>query len=189
MKRFVISVAVVILALLIYLFVIKLTKPPQNPLTPTIPVPTKKPVLQNTYCDPKNLKAEIELSPAAGNIYGTFTIKNISQNPCQIVGNNFIKPETEAKNIAVIPQGTPGPALFTLSPGQTIYSQIHYPNGPQCQGPTDSKDISFSYHISPDESVTFVGNGHYKPLINVCQSPSEITQIRIWGMSDKPITQ
>lgn len=142
-----------------------------------------------SYCSSSNLQAFLNLSPAAGNIYGTFTLKNISNQSCSISGGNFIEVSypNSIKNISVTHVGQTQSQPFTLSPNQTLYSQVHHPNGPQCQGPTQQVNVSFSYKISPTNSITFNTEGNTPAIVQDCQGP-EVTQIQIWQMSTQPIT-
>ena len=153
------------------------------------PVPQNHPL--SPYCLPQDLQATLITSPGAGNIYETFTIKNISPKTCSIVGNNFISPTYDTgsiKNIAVTHIGKSESAKFNLVPNKTIYSQVHYPNGPQCQSQTRPTNVMFTYKISPKLSVTFAGpNGEKEQIVMTCVS-SDITIIEIWNMSAKPIT-
>lgn len=142
------------------------------------------------FCKPQDLDANLTTQGAAGNIFGTLTIKNTSTKNCQIISVNFILPSFDAKNITVKNQGQTGPETFTLSPNQIVYSQIHYPNGPQCSGQISQANISYSYKISVNDSVNFKNqNGSTKQTIGVCQSSSEITEVDVWSLSKKPVNQ
>src|SRR6185437_16959976 len=101
------------------------------------------------FCLPSDLQAEVTTDAAAGNIYGSLTIKNISNKVCQINGDHFIQPTYTASNISVTQQGQSGNSTLLLSSGQTVYSRVHYPNGPQCNGTTVTGTIAFHYKISP----------------------------------------
>ena len=104
-----------------------------TPVSPTISsgIPTLTPSPtegKNTtsYCTPDQLQANLALEPAAGNIYGTFTLKNISRSTCQVSGNSFISATytSSVKNIIVTHVGKPTQSTYTLSPNQTLYSQL-----------------------------------------------------------------
>ncbi len=109
---------------------------------------------------------------------------------CKITGNDFVKATSDAKNISIKPQGQPGPATLSLNPNQTVYSQVRYPNGPQCSSQTLQATITFSYDISQNDAIVFRSqNEDPKQNIVVCTSPSEITEVQVWSISDKPLTQ
>lgn len=145
-----------------------------------------------SYCAPNNLEATLTTSGAAGNIYGTATIKNTSNSSCQIIGNDFldVSYDSSIKNLTVTHTGTPTNQTFTIQPGKAVYSQVHYPNGPQCQGPTVQDQVTFSYKISPSGSVTFKNteNGQTTQVVQGCQSPTDMTEITVWNISSQPIT-
>lgn len=172
--------------------------PPQQQISPTAtPNPSGAIVSPGnpvTYCTPQNLQAFVTLNPGAGNIYGTFTLKNISKLPCRILGGNFIAAEydkTAVKNITVSHTGQTQPQPFIVGPDQTIYSQVHYPNGPQCQSEgLNQTEVTFTYPISPANTVAFENQeGKTAQIVQTCKSPTDMTEIRIWNMADKPIIQ
>lgn len=144
-----------------------------------------------SYCAPNQLQANLSLEPAAGNIYGTFTIKNTSNTTCQVSGNSFITANyaSTIKNIAVTHVGEPTQSTYTLEPNQTLYSQLHYPNGPQCSSAAQSTPVTFRYAVSPNKSITFTNsNGNTAQNVATCKASDEETTIQIWNISDKPIT-
>lgn len=145
-----------------------------------------------SYCAPANLEANLSLSGAAGSIYGNAEIKNASNSPCQIIGNNFIDVsyDSSIKNLTVTHTGTPTNQTFTIQPGKSVYSQVRYQNGPQCQGPTVQDQVTFSYKVSSRGSVTFKNteNGKTTQVVQGCQSPADMTEITVWNMSAQPIT-
>ncbi|HSW88637.1 MAG TPA: DUF4232 domain-containing protein [Candidatus Saccharimonadales bacterium] len=145
----------------------------------------------NSDCKPHDLEANLDLSPGAGNVFGTFTLKNISANTCQVLGGSFInaKYNQSITNITVAHVGQTQPQPFTLAPNQTIYSQVHYPNGPQCSSGVKTTKVTFIYNISPANIVTFKNtNGEAAQDVQTCTSASDITQIQIWNMATAPIT-
>lgn len=145
-----------------------------------------------SYCSPSSLDATLGLNGAAGSIYGNAEIKNTSSTPCQIIGNNFIDAsfDSSIKNLTVTHTGTSTNQTFTLQPGKSVYSQVRYQNGPQCQGPTVQDQVTFSYKISPSGSVTFKNteNGKTAQVVQGCSSPTDMTEITVWNMSSQPIT-
>ena len=162
--------------------------------TPTIRVQaTAIPTNNSVYCLSSQLQAHIALQGAAGNIFGVLTLKNISQKSCEILGGTFITASYAAtvKNITVSHVGNVQTHNFILSPSQTLYSQVHYPNGPQCQSVgLNPTPVTFSYKISPTETVVFSpeGNG-LSAVVQACKSPTDITAIQVWNLSNTPITQ
>lgn len=167
--------------------------------TSAIPTTTNQPTFKPTitsqpkisldlYCTADVIDARITLEPAAGNVYGTLTLKNTGTKNCTIDGNKFIQPTSAAKNITITKEGTPGPAYITLQPDETIYSQVHYPNGPQCTSPTETKAITFAYRISPSQTVTFSDNqSNYDQSLTACSSDNEKTAIEVWSLTSSPI--
>ncbi len=145
-----------------------------------------------SYCSPEQLQARLMISPAAGNIYGTFTIQNISLTSCDINGNKLIDvhyPQS-VQNISVVPYGSPSLQTVSLSPNQTLYAQLHYPNGPQCSTSTLTTPLTFSYAISPSAAITFANNNGEKSYnANTCKLPTETTTIQVGYLSTQPITR
>lgn len=160
--------------------------------TPTPVTVTPNPTVTISYCLPANLQATIDLSPGAGNVYGTFTLKNVSSNTCKISGGEFIGVNydtTKVKNITVTDIGQTQSQPFILNPNQTIYSQVHYPNGPQCQSGVNQTPVTFTYKISPTSTVVFTSAQNNIPqVVQTCKSDSEMTEVQIWNMSTQPIT-
>lgn len=144
-----------------------------------------------SYCSPHALEANLVLDHGAGNVYGTFTIKNVSQQPCKIDGNMLISTTYNAdtaKNIAIDYVGKSQTKIFSLYPNQTIYSQVHYPNGPQCQSSIQITKVAFNYPISPKSMVTFAtADGNIEQDVVTCTSATEITTIQLWNFASKPL--
>lgn len=187
MKKIVIGLIAVVLIIALYIY----KNPGQQNITPASPTPT---IFSgnnaSAFCTPSDLDATLTSEGAAGNIFGTLSIKNISGKGCQITGNNYILPIFEVQNLVVKNQATKGPETFILSPNQIVYSQIHYPNGPQCSGEITQADITYSYKISPNDNIVFKGaDNNAKQSIGVCKSASELTQIDVWSLSEKPVNQ
>ncbi len=153
--------------------------------SPTAIPSTSTPTLASiNYCKPQDLAASVTLGPAAGNIYGDFQITNSSNQMCQIVGTNYVLisyDQIRNNNIKVVHQPQTMQSIFQLKPNDSVYAKIHYPNGPQCNGPTKSVNISFSYQISPDQTVIFKNPNQNFPL-QACVS-ADITQIDLSGFS------
>ncbi|MGI8420521.1 MAG: DUF4232 domain-containing protein [Candidatus Levyibacteriota bacterium] len=158
---------------------------PTKQPTPTItPLPT---VTLDSYCTSANVTGTISLDGAAGNIFGTLTLKNISTKACAINANNFIQATSTAKNITITQEGKIGLKYINLQPNQTIYSQVHYPNGPQCNGTTKAQTITFAYQISPSQTVTFEDkNNNLDQALTACAADDEKTAIEVWSISSSP---
>jgi hypothetical protein len=195
MKIFISLIAIIILVGGAFYFLSKSTKT-ANTTNPT-PSPsamastsTPEPISDTpsiTFCLPKDLEGTVNLEGAAGNIYGTVAIVNISQKKCEIMGNNFLTADYTAQNITVKNNGEVGPSTMTLLPGKTVYSQIHYPNGPQCSGMANQTKITLKYQINSNEFITFKTQTGDGLSIPTCSSSSEITQLDLWSLSTKPI--
>lgn len=181
----VIAIIVLFLGLATYLY-----SPHTNLIPVLTPTPTSAPI--HSFCNTNDLQALITLSPGAGNVYGTLTVKNIGTKPCQIEGENYVnaKYDTQAvKNISIEHQGTAESSMYAISPNQSLYSQIHYPNGPQCSDRTIATPVTFAYSVSPNNTIDFVNNDNSKTVtVNTCLSNSEVTTIQIWNLSSTPIT-
>jgi hypothetical protein len=146
-------------------------------------------------CKSENLKGSISTEGAAGNIYGTLSLKNTSSISCTIAGSETInaKFDSSVKNLKVQEVKTEGNELadtFSLKPGQTVYSQIHYPNGPQCSNGITTTNVTLTYPISPLQNVTFTPLNDPMPLgVTTCKDKSEMTTLQVWALSSKPISQ
>jgi hypothetical protein len=142
-------------------------------------------------CQPSNLEAKISLSPGAGNVYGDLTIKNVGDNPCSLdLGNSLnVEYDNSIKNITSSLKTKPSLGLFTLNPNSMVYSQVHYPNGPQCNGATKSVNVKFAYKINSGSTVVFKNpQGSEAQSVNACQGSSDMTQIDLWSFSKSKIT-
>lgn len=155
------------------------------------PSPTRtNPHEDSSFCQPSDLKALIELEGTAENIYATLSIQNTSTKKCDIVGSNFVNVVSSARNLTTKHVGKSGHATYSLTPSQTAYSQIHFPNGPQCNGSTEQSTLTVTYNISPTNSVTFQDlTGKSAQTITVCAKNTDITQVDLWSLSPQPINQ
>jgi hypothetical protein len=181
MKRILIFILCVVVLAGIVIYMRSIASTSAEPDIFPTPLVTIQPTSQiEAYCTLANLQSGFTTEGAAGSTYGTFTIKNISGKSCNILGADYIKPIYTAQNISVTHQGSTATELLSISPGQTVSAKIRYPNGPQCSGGIDSADISFTYQISPVDTVTFKNqNMSEKQIINVCKS-AETTEIQVW---------
>lgn len=150
----------------------------------TVQAPSNSSLPSAIYCTQDEIDAVMSTEGAAGNIYGTITIKNISSRVCAIEGDKYIAVQYSPKNIQVVTKGEKGSVKMELQPNQTVYSQIHYPNGPQCSGSTKDTPVNFSYQLSPTSIITFAPSGHIPSvMMPTCMSDSEITKIDVWSIS------
>ena len=140
-----------------------------------------------TFCGLNDLNAFVQIEGAAGSVYGDLAIQNISAKECQIKGINFIQPVFDATNITVAMQGKPSEEVITLKPKETVYSRVKYPNGPQCSGGVEEKEVSFMYRISSTETILFhAENEDTLVKVNACKAESEKTEIQVWGLASNP---
>ncbi len=154
------------------------------------PKPSATPSTESKiYCLPVDLEAKISLDPGAGNVYGSLTIKNISKSTCRINGMDFILPTSSVKNITISKQGKSVASFFLLKPGETLYSQVHFPNGPQCSTETVATPVVFTYKISTAQSIQFSDDsGSKEQTVNSCKKESEKTEVQVWPLMHQPIT-
>lgn len=143
---------------------------------------------QISFCTPTQLQPQMQSEGAAGSIYINLTIKNIGSKDCQINGHNFIKPQYNASNVAVTTQGDPGQTAIILTPGQIVYSQVRFQNGPQCSSGINPIPVSLTYQISSTDEVSFKSTDSKALNLNACQNPAEQTKIDVWSISDKPVS-
>jgi hypothetical protein len=185
MKRIgiLLAMAIIILVGIIFFFVKRssvITLPKKNLTTRSL--------TSVVNCSSKDLQASISFEGAAGNIYGNASVKNISPKECKIIGDNFITATFSAKNIKIMQQGQIGPNSISLSPNQIVYSQVHFPNGPQCMSGIKQLPVKFSYQISEKDSVTFLSTGNFpSSTITTCVSLTEMTQLDVWSISLQPL--
>jgi len=148
-----------------------------------------------SYCSASSIGGLVNFQGAAGSSYGSFAIKNLSKQQCLVLGDQYIgvKYDTNSvKNLTITHMGHTPAQPFLLAPNAIIYSQVHYPNGAQCQSAgLNTTKVVFYYKISPTETVPFRNNqnGSIEQQVATCKSPSGKTEIQIWNMSPQPITQ
>ena len=176
----------------LYLYTKRQPAPIKNQIAPTVTKALPSQTPRHTYCESAAVQAVVTLSPGAGNVYGTFTLKNLSKNTCQILGNEFVNMSYDTntvKNITVTHVGQTQEQPFTITSGQTLYSQVHFPNGPQCQSiGIHPIPVTFTYKISPTDTVTFRNPSEMiSPVVQACSSPTDMTGVKIWEMSTTPI--
>jgi hypothetical protein len=181
-KKFYIVIGIIIFV--IFLGVIYLVFANKSSLnlavaTSTPQTATPSPIA-NTDCTNDQLSASASYEPAAGNIYGTLTITNTSNTDCTVTLGDTIKANYTASNISINYESNPPTLSQNLHPGDKVYSQVHYPNGPQCQSEILPKPVIFSYEMN-NIKVDFDSTS-----VSACAG-SENTQIDIWPLSIKPI--
>jgi uncharacterized protein DUF4232 len=144
---------------------------------------------QSQFCQTNQLSGDVMTQGGAGNIYATLTLTNSGKTACTVVLGNTVKVTFNAKNIVTNYKKNAPSQNFMLAPGGKVYSQIHYPNGPQCQSPIKEVPITFLYKTD-QTSVTFQPNSlSLKLSIQACSSETEKTIVDIWPLSKNPITQ
>jgi hypothetical protein len=166
--------------------------------TPAPTVVTQQPTVQPTVqlspapsgdqvqnCTKTDVSATAAFDAAAGNVYGTFTIKNTSAHSCEVPLNNYLvlNYDKSVKNLEIkYPVAGAGAMAkqYVLKQGQSLKAQVHYPNGPQCQGPVKQTAITYTFMTSPQDSVIFSDEiGKTEMQINICESPSDITTVDV----------
>lgn len=146
-----------------------------NPLPS--PTPSSSPI-SNSDCTSNQLKTTASFDTAAGNVYATLTIANISATDCEVTLGNSISAKYSATNITSVYKSSPPMQTYTLAAGAKVYSQVHYPNGPQCQSTIIQQPVTLTYGTDVNfDSFT----------ISACTGP-EKTQIDIWPVSQTPVT-
>jgi len=162
----------------------------QSPASDTSQTSTNQTATPEGFCSPSQLSGTVDPSPGAGNVYATVTITNISQTECQVAGNNQLQINypNSVTNFQVAPQDQATTPVFNLEPNKSIYSLIHYPNGPQCSSQVTGVDAGVSYNVSQAETLAFTITGSPTLEIPSCASPSEITTIDVYSFSTSPVT-
>jgi len=195
MKKLTISVillAIVSLSFALYFLISKFS--PQTPVASESPqvsvsisqMPTST---QTALCQQNQLTGTLSSEGAAGSIYVTLELSNSGKTACEVVLGNTITTTLDAKNIELNQKQTVGSGNFNLAPGAKVYSQAHYPNGPQCQSGVTPKPVTFLYKSS-QTSVSFTPNRQTgQVMIQTCSSQSEKTTVDIWPLSKTPINQ
>jgi hypothetical protein len=153
--------------------------------TTPIPEPSGRDIPSTTsLCPLSSLTATLATEPAAGNVYGTFTLKNSGTETCKIP-NNLIAVQYDTKqvtNIRITHSSLSEVPEFSLQPGKAIYASLHYPNGPQCSGSTEQLPVTYIYSLTPELQVIFTdGKNNRQFQIPVCQSV-EVSTVAISGM-------
>lgn len=187
MKRLVIGI--ILLLLVIGVTYYRLVPPVHAPQKPPLTPPTTPNYLtvtptQQFFCNPKDLQATMETDAGAGNIYGILTLKNTSTIPCHINGDNKITATSSAKNISLNYYPITLSKDIILSPNQSLFGKVHYPNGPQCQTGIVTSKITFSYQVSPNNIISFINTAtQSEGNIVTCVGLENITQVDIWNLS------
>jgi hypothetical protein len=191
----VILLAIISLSVALYFLISHFS--PRIPIaqeTPTVsisPIETIKPTQTPTttaLCQTNQLTGSISSQGAAGNIYATLVLTNTGKTACEITLGNTVTAIFSADNIVLHQEQTVPPENFKLTPGSKVYSQVHYPNGPQCQNGVTPKLVTFAYDNN-GITITFVPDAQTGKLtIQACSSQTEKTTVDIWPLSKTPIT-
>lgn len=120
----------------------------------------------------------------------TLTLKNVSTISCQVTGNNIVKVDypISVTNFKAVTKRQPTTPVFVLTPNQTIYSLIHFPNGPQCSSQATGVNTGVSYQISPKDTISFKPTTGTTLEIPSCASSSELTTIDVYPFSSQQVT-
>ncbi len=184
-----------------FYFVIKHISPktavaPQAPTTSISPVQTQTPNQTNlspteiTLCQPNQLVGKSTAQGAAGNIYVNLELTNTGKTACDVELGNQVIATFDGKyivppNITIHNMQQEVPESVSLPPGAKLYSQVHYPNGPQCQ--SGIKPIAIAFLID-QSTVSFDPDSQSgKLMVQACKSDSEKTVIDFWPLSKTPI--
>ena len=151
-------------------------------------VKTQLPTPDSAYCQKDQLETSMSTQGAAGNIYDELIITNKGKKACLIVLGNTITALFNAKNIIthyieIVPNQN-----YTLAPSATVYSQVHYPNGPQCQNGIHIQPLTLYYKTAQITIPFTPGVKGGKLVVQACRSQNEKTSIDIWPLSKQPIS-
>lgn len=151
--------------------------------------PTPTVVLSQTpQCQKNQLTTNISAQGAAGNIYATLELTNTGTTSCAVMLGNTLTAIFTANNMAIKYAQAVPTETFVLTPSAKVYSQIHYPNGPQCQSGIKEQPITVLYQAN-QVTIPFNPNApNDKLVVQACLSQSEQTTIDIWPLSKNPIT-
>jgi hypothetical protein len=192
-----IVVIVVLLALLggasYFLLRNSSSTPTATPTTTTGVSPTMEANPTSTtsaFCTPSQLQATTQTEVAAGNAYVQIMLKNNSSTSCQVIGNNTLSVgyPNSVTNFTIVSKKQPTTPTFTLTPNQTIYALVHFPNGPQCSSQATDVNSMVSYEVSEKDSVSFKPTMGDTLLIPSCGKATEVTQIDLYSFSTSPVT-
>jgi hypothetical protein len=189
---------IAILVILIALFVLfrnrTLIQDTQHPssLTPSAsqafpPVSSEIPVLtpaDRGQCLLDDLSATITFDHAAGNVYGTFALSNISNRVCTVPNNKIalMYDQQAIHTILVTYTSMLASKEFTLNPGGEVTATLHYPNGPQCESGILDAGVSYFYPLAPEQFVSFsAADKKQQFTMPVCKG-KEITEVTISGL-------
>ncbi len=163
--------------------------PPAASASPTATKGTPTTQTSTPPCTNDQLAATIAAQGGAGNIFGTLELTNTGATTCSVVLGNTIIETTPATNVTVHYQQTATTQVFVLKPHAKAYSQVHYPNGPQCSSGVTPQPITFLYK-SDQTAVPFQSTAPQTGtlMIQACTSQTEKTVVDIWPLSQSPIT-
>jgi hypothetical protein len=169
-------VVMVLIAIFVYFFrAQKKISIVQNVVAPGV----EEVAVTNGDCGKKDLLATMNFEGAAGSIYGSFEIKNISKTKCNISGENTIQLNYDSaiNNIKVNFEENTKKMTFPLEPGASISAVARMQNGPQCSGKLAPTNVKIIYTANK-QVLNFVDlTGKQDFMINRCLSDKEITQV------------
>ncbi|MEO6509286.1 MAG: hypothetical protein ABIO02_05000 [Patescibacteria group bacterium] len=178
------AVLLIIIATLLGVFVVisSLKKTSTSIPTKVSKPPTISKIPDNN-CTKKSLEATSSFEGAAGTVYGTFTIKNISDQECAFPQSNYLAAnfdKTLIKNLNPVHTGHPEFQVYILKPQEALSTTITYPNGPQCGGAVKQIPVTFSFNLSPQGEVIFPNvDEKAETMINICEDSSVQTEVKI----------
>lgn len=184
---------VIILIFVVILLVAKtlLNNQSTTPSSKISPTSTTGAQSDQSSCNPEQLRVTMQLEPAAGNIYGSITLTNTSQKACDIVIGQKIQANVPPtiKNLTIAYLGSEDKETVTLTPGQSIYSQLHYPNGPQCSSGIVSTPVILTYPLANNQTLTLTDKNNSQVKVATCQNPVDMTTLDLWYFSTKPLVR
>jgi hypothetical protein len=190
-----ILLAIIALSTALYFLISHFSAPttvvvPQASTVSISPMQTQAPTVtsQTEFCQKNQLSGTLSSQGAAGNIYAKLELINTGKTPCEVVLGNTVYALFTANNILSHSEQSVVSETFIIAPGAKVYSQVHYPNGPQCQSGITPKPITFVYK-SNETSTAFVPDTQTGNLmIQACKSEMEKTTIDIWPLSETQVT-
>ncbi|HSX09334.1 MAG TPA: DUF4232 domain-containing protein [Candidatus Saccharimonadales bacterium] len=142
----------------------------------------------STTCKASELSGTLSAGAGAGNVYATLELTNIGKKACQIDLGNTVKATFHANNITTRYDESIPPMQLMLAPSKKVYSQIHFPNGPQCQSEITPREITFSYPTSTGTVIFKPDTQNGTLEVDACSAQDQKTVVDIWPLTSTPIT-
>ena len=178
-------VFLVVVGIIVYVYKTPMSQLAVTPLLTPTPEITASPTTPG--CSKDQLTGILTSQGAAGSIYVDVKITNISTVACNVNLGNSIVAQISANNITTKYQ-TPaaGSEEFNLAPNASLYSRLHFPNGPQCSGSVNPQSVSFVYDPKGIALQLKTSDNKNYLIVQACQG-NENTQIDIWPVLSSPI--